>query len=242
MLVAGFVCSDYSQLNNLPKVIEDRGESGDTFYAIKDYCREYTPKMVILENVISVPWTAEKAKKSKKGTERGLDSHFEDIGYTSRHVILDTKNYYVPQTRQRGYLIAIHRESFAGTDVELDRKLKSWAHLLKVKGNMRREASVPAEWLLLKSDDPKLKFTHVEDPDQKKKATEWERCKRGHERYRLNLKLGPEHPVTNWAAGGFKQLPDYYKPFKGATERVLDTVDTAHLRSTVRGFDNEFWK
>lgn len=223
-------------MNNLPKQIEDRGESGDTFYAIKDYAREYTPKIVILENVISIPWTA---KKSRKTNERGIDSHFEDIGYCSRHIVLDTKSYYVPQTRQRGYLIAIHRESFDGTDEEIQKTLNKWAEQVK---KLKRPASVPAEYLLLKSDDPKLKFSQIEDPDQKKKPTEWGKCNRGHEQYRLKLKLGPEHPITKWAAGGYKQLLDYFKPFKGATERVLDTVDISHLRCIRRGFDDTAWK
>lgn len=228
-------------MNNSPKGIEDRGESGDTFYGIKDYVQQYKPKMVILENVSSVPWTTAKAKKSKNSAERGLDEHFAEIGYATRHVILDTKNYYVPQTRQRGYLLAIHRDSFSGTDAQLDSKFNRWEKELKV--DLKREASVPAEYIFLHSDDPKLKFAvQIEDPEMRKKPTEWERCHRGHEIYRGKLKIGNEHFITHWAPGGFKQLPDFYKPFRGATERVLDTVDIAHARGILRGYDDRYWK
>lgn len=233
--MAGFVCSDYSMLNNARKGLEDRGESGDTFYAIKDYAQENKPKIIILENVVSVPWIDKKAKSK----ERGLDVHFEEIGYSSRHLILDTKEFYVPQTRRRGYLIAIHRASFTGTAAELMKQLDNWAVLVK---KLKRHASVPAERLLLKSDDPKVKFGQVDDFDQKKTVIGWDRCARGHEQYREAHKLGQDHPVTNWAAGGFKKLPDHYKLVRGATERVCDTIDISHLRCIRRGFDDRYWK
>lgn len=219
-------------MNNLRKTIEDRGESGDTFYGIKDYAEEFKPKIVILENVVSVPWTQRQAKKA----ECGLDKHFEEIGYLSKHVILDSKDYYVPQTRQRGYLVAIHRESFNGSDDELNKLFSEWVNL--VTKSLKRPASVPAQSLLLKSDDPKLKYSLIEETEIKKKPTEWEKCKRGYELYQGYLNLGPEHPITHWAPGGFKRLPDFYKPFKGATDRVLDTIDIAHKRSLARGFDD----
>jgi site-specific DNA-cytosine methylase len=185
---------------------------------------------------VKVPWTQ---KKATKKDDRGLDLHFEDIGYASRHLILDTKDFYVPQTRQRGYLIAIHKLSFDGTEEELNEQLDLWE---KDMQKLKRPASVPAESLLLKSDDPKLKFSQIEDFEQKKKATQWDKCKIGHQKYRSNINIGLDHPITNWSAGGSKQLPDYYKQFKGFTERVLDTVDIAHLRCIRRGFDDGFWK
>ena len=222
-------------LNNARKGIEDHGESGDTFYAIKDYTQEYKPKIVILENVVSVPWTDAKAKNK----ERGLDVHFEEIGYMSRHLMLDSKQFYVPQTRQRGYLIAIHKDSFPGTDLDLSKQLDNWADIVN---KLKRPASVPAESLLLKSDDPKLKFGQIDDFDKRKAVILWERCQSGHEIYRDIHKLGYDRPITKWAAGGFKKLPDYYKSFRGATERVCDTIDVSHLRSIHRGFDDRFFK
>lgn len=239
VLIAGFCCTDYSKLNNKPMTLAERGESGQTFYAILAYALEYKPKIIILENVVRVPWNDKIAKK--RLGERGLDQHFGLIGYTSRHLILDAKEFYVPQTRQRGYLIAIHRESFKGSDEEIEGLLDQWE---KDVTKLQRPASVPAEALLLKSDDPNLKFVQRENVEkgEGKKELFWNRCKMGHQLYRSALKLGVEHPITKWGPSGSKQLFDYYRTFKGFTERVLDTLDISHLRCIKRGFDDRYWK
>jgi site-specific DNA-cytosine methylase len=185
-------------LNNSRKGLEDRGESGDTFYAIKAYAAEYKPKIIILENVVSVPWTDAKAKNK----ERGLDVHFKEIGYACHHLILDTKHFYIPQTRQRGYLVAIHVESLDRTTAKFNTPIRSqlnkWAELV---GEFKRPASVPAERFLLKSDDPKLKFSQIEDLDMNKTVISWDKCSVGHEIYRSANKLGHERPITNWYRG-----------------------------------------
>lgn len=259
--------------------MDDRGESGDTFYAIKAYVEEFKPKIVILENVMGIPWDKAKAKAlnkkrregKKNGAEnegealngedeapeneegapegeggasksskmsRGLDEHFEDVGYASHHIVVDTKDYYVPHTRMRVYLVAIHKDSLADPD-DLETLFKTWEKVVKA---MERPASVPAEMFLLKSDDPKLKHCQFDESDRSK-PTKWDKCKAGHYDYRDALGLGLKRPVTNWVPGGGRLLPDHHKlTFKGLTERVLDSIDIAHLRNIKRGFDDIFWK
>ena len=51
------------------------------------------PPIVIIENVYGAPWNEKVAI-------------FENLGYSATFVRLDTKDYYIPHTRQRGYLFA----------------------------------------------------------------------------------------------------------------------------------------
>jgi site-specific DNA-cytosine methylase len=63
-LVAGFVCKDFSTLNNYKKNLEERGESRDTFFSILEYIVAAKPKMVLFENVKNSPWSNE-AQRTK---------------------------------------------------------------------------------------------------------------------------------------------------------------------------------
>lgn len=89
ILIAGTSCVDFSGNNKHRKGIDDGGESGDTFNAVVTYCEPSQPSIVIIENVVSAPWST-------------LVSRFEAIGYSATCVLVDTKDYYLPQTRQRG--------------------------------------------------------------------------------------------------------------------------------------------
>ena len=68
--------------------------------------------MVLIENVFGAPWD----KKVEL---------FERIGYSAVYVKLDTKDYYIPHTRQRGYLFAIRRQSTSSTNSEKSDKIDS---------------------------------------------------------------------------------------------------------------------
>ncbi|KAI1091338.1 SNF2 family N-terminal domain-containing protein [Rostrohypoxylon terebratum] len=77
------------------------GSSSKTFFSMLSYIKDHRPKVVILENVLGAPW----------GETR--DVWFPFLGYTAYHIKLDTKDFYIPQTRMRGYLIAMDNEVFA---------------------------------------------------------------------------------------------------------------------------------
>jgi hypothetical protein len=47
-------------------VVEEKGRSGDTFFAVKMYMHLYHPKLVILENVMGATWTDESPAAQKK--------------------------------------------------------------------------------------------------------------------------------------------------------------------------------
>ncbi|KAK5239810.1 hypothetical protein LTR16_011481, partial [Cryomyces antarcticus] len=91
LLVAGFSCVDFSALNNRSKDLDDRGESGDTFNAVLAYANKWRPSIVVLENVSNAPWD-------------DIQELLEKIDYACAWQRVDTKDYYLPQTRRRGYL------------------------------------------------------------------------------------------------------------------------------------------
>ncbi|KAI0885480.1 uncharacterized protein GGS22DRAFT_199782 [Annulohypoxylon maeteangense] len=83
------------------EALPNMGSSNKTFFSMMSYIRDHRPKVVILENVLGAPWTETQ------------NVWFPFLGYTAFHGKLDTKDYYIPQTRNRGYLIALDNNVFA---------------------------------------------------------------------------------------------------------------------------------
>jgi site-specific DNA-cytosine methylase len=170
MLVAGFACVDFSALNSQRKSLSSGGESGDTFTSIFNYADRYRPKVLLFENIKNAPWTQIASLMSK-------------IGYVALHLNLDTKSYYWPQTRNRGYMLCVDIENFWNhsrnthldtaewsrwltmhsistehaelqqVSDELMDRLVKWARFV---GELEFPANVPAECFLLDDDDPQL--------------------------------------------------------------------------------------
>ncbi|CZT44976.1 uncharacterized protein RSE6_05240 [Rhynchosporium secalis] len=242
ILIAGFCCDDFSHLNNRRKNLNANGESGDTFFAILEYADKYRPKMIILENVIKTPWLDAKVPHNdKKGPNPtiGLDKHFENLDYVVCFMMLDTKQHYLPQTRQRGYMVCVLND-----DPQHSTHLKFLAkEFPELVNKLKRPASVPMEALLFNFDEPLLNSTGREEGDVKKKrgAWAWEKCKLGHQEYVLKHGLGSLRPVTHWEANGSKLLPDFYKQTTVFTNRTMDCIDIAHLRNILlKGIDDRY--
>ena len=99
ILVAGTSCVDYSNLNCEKKTISQKGESGQTFRGMLQWIKKFQPPLVIIENVSGAPWDT-KVKI------------FEDeLNYHADFLRVDTKAYYIPHTRQRGYLVGVRKGS-----------------------------------------------------------------------------------------------------------------------------------
>ena len=232
MLIAGFCCVDFSKLNSRPKGIDDRGESGDTFFAIRNYAKSHEPKMIVVENVVGAPWTAKCSRGNKS-----LQKYFEEIGYASRHVRLDTKEFYIPQTRNRGYMLVVHKQFFEKRGMNVEASLSSWEDLLR---QMRRPASVPAEALTGRYDDGGLKVGLTEEVAVKTKVTAWTKCQVGHQGYREALELGNGNPITQRTNDGGRIWPEGYTRF--SSERIADSMGITSLRGLRRGHDDRQYK
>lgn len=224
ILIAGTSCVDYSGLNNKRKGIKDGGESGRTFFGMRAWVEKHQPAVVILENVKTAPWAA-------------VAEAFGDIGYDAAFDnSFDTKNYYIPHTRQRGYLIATRN-----TDDSLPQNWKNLAQSLV------RPSSSPLEAFLLAVDDPRVQhvrdgFATGEGYGKGRSTTDWSRCQVRHAFARESEALGQGRPYTDWKEGGACKLPDghWNDFFLPQPERVNDLSDVTTLRGAQKGFDPHF--
>lgn len=184
ILLAGTSCVDFSNLNSKKKKINDKGQSGVTFFGMLSWVEKHRPSFVILENVCSAPWD-------------DIKERFENINYSVSHTRVDTKAYYIPHTRTRGYLIAVNER-----DSSIPETWKDW-----VLKKLKRPASSTLDDFLLPSDDPRIhqarhKLTkESNNRDRTTRNADWARCESRHQRARLEEGLGNKRPLTNWEDG-----------------------------------------
>ena len=114
ILVAGTSCVDYSNLNNEKKELDAQGESGQTFRGMMRWIDKMQPPLIILENVCGAPW------------ERIRQDFLVKHNYHATFTRFDTKQYYIPHTRMRVYLVAtpVRPDVAAKVQAELQRQLK----------------------------------------------------------------------------------------------------------------------
>lgn len=229
MLIAGFSCVDFSRLNNAGKSLDEIGESSDTLGAIIKYADKYRTPLVILENVLTAPWNK-------------IVEMWEHIGYSALWVKVDTKQYYIPHTRQRGYLICIERRNTAGFST--GEAVKKWAAKMK---DLERPATSPVTSFLFGPDDPRLllaiqELTKSLTGDEKvTREVSWVKCQQRHLHYRSSNRLGDRRPVTAWQENGPSRMVDFgnHEWAVIQVDRVKDTLDMAYLRNAHRGYDHE---
>ncbi|PKX99889.1 putative C-5 cytosine-specific DNA methylase [Aspergillus campestris IBT 28561] len=228
LLIAGFACVDFSNLNNNRKTLDQNGESGGTFWGIIRYARAYRPRMVILENVRSAPWDA-------------IKEHWNEINYYSVYLGVDTKSYYLPQTRERGYLFCVDRELMKKGNFSEGHMLR-WSAVFE---GFQRPASSPAGMFLIDADDRRL--GQIEQDVIGKTSCnprEWSRYQIRHQSYRNDQKLGDERPVSKSKDQGICQMPDFYWHgwARSLPERVWETLDINYLRklAELEGYDMNY--
>lgn len=179
ILVAGFVCKDLSRMNNNGKDLDSDGESGDTWRAVRTYAERFRPSIVLLENVMA-----------KKSTWQTLVSWWDKIGYEAAWLYCDTKNYYLPQTRVRMYMIAIERSRFGKGAAKA---VEEWKDLMQ---SLRRQCSSPYEAFLSGSmHEPNEYSTLVSEPD-------WGLCKLRYDHIRSDSRLGILRPLIRSSESG----------------------------------------
>ena len=179
ILIAGFVCKDISRLNNHQKELEDEGESGDTWNAIYSYTKQATPSIVLIENV---------AKDNKFWDK--FYARWDNIGYESTWLRCDTKNYYLPQTRERVYMIAINRELYGAGVAQIT---PAWKDTMT---KLRRQCSSPFPDFL--SQYPPGR----QDTSERNSDPAWVLSKLRYDRIRSTERLGHKRPITNWNENG----------------------------------------
>ena len=222
ILIAGTSCVDYSHLNNSKKGLNDGGESGRTFRGMLEWVRRHKPTLVILENVKNAPWVGV--------AETIVAEAGYDVGFSNT---FDTKNYYIPHTRQRGYLLACRNNK--------NSLPQNWELITNV---LMRPASSPLDAFLLPTDDPRIQrvrhqFTHGEGLSKGRSTIDWSKCQSRHERARDEEELGKTRPLTAWEEGGTcKMSHDGWNEWAvRQPERVTDLLDITTLRFAAMGED-----
>ncbi len=231
ILVAGFSCVDFSKLNSHTKTINDNGESGQTYRAILRYVKEYRPTIIILENILNSPFGE-------------VCSDFNDINYAAHWTRVNTRDYYIPQTRNRNYCICIDRENSDSPNAA-DEYVQHWGRLMRT---LRRPASSPVEAFLLGQDDHRLQYareqaTKVAGSENDRAERSWEKCLARHQNYREKAKLGSDRPFTRWVTDGSCSPPDFWWREWAIVqrERIWDALDISLLRNICRdGYDAYF--
>ncbi|KAI4733939.1 hypothetical protein E4T50_15516 [Aureobasidium sp. EXF-12298] len=221
MVIAGTACVDFSKLNNQPKTLQEKGESGDTFAAVLAYAKTHRPTMLVLENVFGAPWDE-------------MLAAYEGVDYVSAGVLVDSKNYYLPQTRQRGYMVCIDKFKLDDCGIDPTVFKKNFYDRMT---DFRRPVSSPLSSFILPNDDPLVtrasqSMIRQSVLDTSLKEVNWAKCEIRHINTRRNQKLGIARPLTNWQESGTLVLPENSNRvwFRQQVERVWDFMDMSLLR------------
>ena len=227
ILVAGSACVDFSSLNNQRSTVKE-GESTKTLNGINEYIKRHRPNMVILENVKGFPW------------EKQVQQ-FRSIDYAAQFLHVDTKNFYLPQTRQRGYLVAFDKCRLEG-EFDLDKALEQWvSYMFKYQ----KRANAPFTDFICDDDDPRLHEARsaFEATNSSSRATDWAACRQRHANYRIENQYGSLRPMTHWQNNGSCLFPDFgwIKWAKLQRERIWDTLDIRYLsQAAERNYDMNY--
>ncbi|KAJ5485617.1 hypothetical protein N7539_005605 [Penicillium diatomitis] len=236
ILIAGTACVDFSALNHRRKLLSQEGESSSTFNALLRYAQKYRPAIVIMENVKSAPW-------------KDFIDIWDEIGYDATYTFVDTKSYYLPHTRMRGYLVAVdkHRktERLPGDNFVDSRPLSK--RFGKSMTQFARKASSPVGKFLLPDHDRRIEqirndLTTRLDASTRSESS-WERYKIRHAEFRADHGLGDQRPISRSLPGGLGlSPPDFYwhSWMKAQPERVIETVDMKFLYCLTKDIDSNF--
>ncbi|KAJ5262375.1 hypothetical protein N7524_007680 [Penicillium chrysogenum] len=235
ILVAGTACVDFSPLNNRKKTLQQGGESGATFDGLLGYAERYRPRMVVQENVRNAPWDQMKGK-------------WEELEYMSVCVNVDTKHYYIPQTRERGYMVVIDKRRLEAAGLLGDSMDQSGIDTVtqrvrELAGHFKRPASAPVGLFLLSDDDRRLELIELRARLESRSETSWDQYQIRHQRHRDELELGTERPITRSLPGvNDLKAPDFYwhRFWKTQPERVWETVDMNFLKKMLQDYDMNF--
>nr|XP_036585066.1 DNA repair protein RAD8 [Colletotrichum truncatum]KAF6794834.1 DNA repair protein RAD8 [Colletotrichum truncatum] len=215
-------------LNSLTENLDAERESTKTFISILQYARQYRPKIVILENVMSAPWNEFRT------------FWFSNIGYHAAVTPVDSKNFLVPQTRQRKYLIAIDARYYGLDGAESISE--KWVELMG-RSNWFQNPPRLDSFLLNPSDRrvSQARFQMERTVSTKnKKEVEATNCRMDHLSARRNEGLGGSHPYTQMDDyGNVQPREDCWTGYvgKGTTPRMQDLMDISSLRAAKKSQD-----
>jgi len=109
LFTGGFPCQPFSQVG-LGKGEEDT--RGTLFHNILEICEEKRPKHILLENVKGL------LTKRHQKTLNTIIQNLENLGYQVLYELLNSKDYGIPQNRERVWIYAFHGKLDSSFDLE----------------------------------------------------------------------------------------------------------------------------
>lgn len=193
------------------------GESAVTFVSSMKYVLRVRPRIVLLENVNSAPW------------DNIANDYFPMAQYCAVHVSVDSRDYGVPQTRQRGYCVAADWTYYGDRATAI---AKEWAKILKA---IAPNAQIPLENLLLRPNDRAVREMEIpiERGTHHEPSAKATMCKMRHRDARATHALPDLNPITGIDERGTCRPDD--RVFGGWIQkqggRVCDLLDIAWMRT-----------
>lgn len=122
LFTGGFPCQPFSMAGKGLGVLDTRGT---LFFDIIRICEVKKPDHILLENVKGLTF------RNHKPTFEKMISELERLGYNVTYEILNTKNYGIPQNRERLWIFATKRKiplgwTFKPREIELNRRIKDF--------------------------------------------------------------------------------------------------------------------
>jgi site-specific DNA-cytosine methylase len=205
-------------LRTFQKTIDEKGESGQTWRGLEEWIIKAQPPIVIVENVFSAPW--------EKKIER-----FNKLGYQADFLRLDTKKYYIPHTRQRGYLFAIKKKPVSNSTA-----ITEWKGVVQ---SLQRPASASLDDMMFTNDDERVLRGRVRVAAGRKSGTgettgrtDWTKCEAIHHACRDDEDLGDRRPFTGWSESGLTSTIgiSWTEWVDAQVHRIHDLMDINTLR------------
>lgn len=192
--------------------------STTTFASAMNYIFEHQPKIVIFENVESAPWHSV------------VQYVFPLCGYAAAVLRLDTKKYYLPQTRSRKYLVAFSHSAFTreGAQALSDSVGKTTEKLERMHSSSVADFLLPINSLELQRARNEMELVSQARRD---KDTEWSFSRSRHMAFRRFHRLPDKRPWIRWADNGSSNPPaKMWKPWENRqTKRVSDLLECMYL-------------
>ncbi|SPO06612.1 uncharacterized protein DNG_09302 [Cephalotrichum gorgonifer] len=205
------------KLGNFLETLQDTaGESATTFLSSLKYILKVRPKLVVLENVNAAPW------------ETIAGQYFPMAGYHAVHISVDSKEYGVPQTRQRGYCVAadsLHYGDFSAVIV------KEWARIVRA---IAPRTQIPLQNLLLRPGDREVREMEIpiERGGCREPSAKATMCKMRHKDAREMFNIPDLNPMSGVDDRGVCRPDDriFGSWLQRQGTRVCDLLDISWMR------------
>lgn len=103
LYLAGFPCQAFSLAGHRLGFEDTRGT---LFFDVARICAHHRPRAIVCENVKGL------LNHDKGNTMRTILGALEDLGYSTYHKVLNSKDFGVPQHRERVYIVALSEGDF----------------------------------------------------------------------------------------------------------------------------------